>query len=503
MLGRIFKVTSMLLQHVDGKDLFTIALNNGEGILATNGALRVLTGNRTGRSAQDKYIVRDSLTEHKVAWGGLNQAMLPETFDKLWQDALDSLNAHVIYDELLQVGSHPAHHITVHVKCNLAWHALFCQNLFIKPDQTIVKAEWQLINAAHFIPSSAKYGLGGSAAIVLDFTGKRVLICGTHYAGEMKKAMFSVLNFLLPDNDVMPMHCAANKGEDGRTTLFFGLSGTGKTTLSADSDRKLIGDDEHGWSQDGIFNFEGGCYAKCINLSQDKEPLIWNAIRRGSIMENVVLDEHGNPIYDDASITENTRVVYPLDFIPARAVEKVHGHPNSVVFLTCDLFGVLPPVARLNHDQVIDYFLAGYTALVGSTEFGAGQGIKTTFSACFGAPFFARPPQEYAQLLVKRLKETNADVYLVNTGWSGGSYGEGGQRFPLNVTRSIIRSITSGEIRSCDFEVLMPFGLEIPRALSEIDSTTLNPRLKWNVDKYDQVATRLMAMFSSQKDKTL
>ncbi len=269
--------------------------------------------------------------------------------------------------------------------------------------------------------------------------------------------------------------------------------------MSADPERQLIGDDEHGWSADGVFNFEGGCYAKCIRLSKDGEPLIWGAIRQGSIMENVVLDDEGVPDYDDASITENTRVVYPLDFIPGRAMELVHGHPNSVIFLTCDLFGVLPPVARLNHDQVIDYFLIGYTALVGSTEFGAGQGIKTTFSACFGAPFFARPPKEYAALLVQRLKETGAEVYLVNTGWGGGSYGKGGERFPLRVTRRIVSAITSGGIRQCVFEKLQPFDLDIPVSLDGVDRKVLNPGLVWDAEAYSKTAGELLSLFAAHK----
>ena len=492
----------MLPEKRNSQDLFSIALENNEGVLASNGALRVLTGSRTGRSPKDKYIVRDQITEKAVAWGGINQEISPAIFEQLWQEAYGSLQDHPIYEDKLQVGSHPEFHTTVHVQCNFAWHTLFCQDLFITPDHPIVKAEWQLINAVHYTPDQAKFSLNGPAAVVLDFTGKRVLICGTHYAGEMKKAMFSVLNFLLPEKDVLPMHCGANKGHDGKTTLFFGLSGTGKTTLSADPDQLLIGDDEHGWSRDGIFNFEGGCYAKCIRLSKEGEPLIWDAIRQGSIMENVVLDAAGNPDYDDGSLTENTRVVYPLDFIPGRATEAVHPHPNSVVFLTCDLFGVLPPVARLNQAQVVEYFLAGYTALVGSTEFGAGTGIKTTFSTCFGAPFFARPPQEYAQLLVKRLQETGAEVYLVNTGWGGGAYGQGGQRFSLSVTRKIISAITSGEIRSCEFEVLQPFGLEIPKSLEGVDPTVLNPRLVWDQDKYDESAAQLMRLFDENKNKS-
>lgn len=482
-------------------DLFEEALRNDEGVLASNGALRVLTGKRTGRSPKDKYIVQDSLTEKVVDWGEVNQPIQPDIFNRLWADAVASLEAHSIYEDTLQVGAHPQRNVTVKVRCNFAWHTLFCQKLFISLATPILKSEWELVNAAHFTPDPAVYGLNGAAAVVLDFTNKRVLICGTHYAGEMKKSMFSVLNFLLPDVDILPMHCAANKGKDGSTALFFGLSGTGKTTLSADPSRQLIGDDEHGWGQDGIFNFEGGCYAKCIRLSQEGEPLIWSAIKRGAVVENVVLDEDGNPDYSDASITENTRVVYPLDYIPGRATGLVHPSPKSVVFLTCDLFGVLPPVAKLNHQQVVDYFLAGYTALVGSTEFGAGKGIKTTFSACFGAPFFSRPPRLYADLLVKRLQETGADVFLVNTGWSQGGYGQGGQRFPLAVTRRIVSAITDGELSHATYETLAPFGLSIPTKLEGIDAKVLNPRQSWAGSGYDDAAQQLLALFEENKRK--
>lgn len=495
----------MLLQQQQDKtvDLFDVALRNGEGVLASNGALRVLTGERTGRSPRDKYIVCDSVTRDTVDWGKVNQPIQPEVFNRLWNDAVASLGSHPIYEDTLQVGAHPQYHITVRVRCNLAWHALFCQALFITPAVPVNSPEWELVNAAHFTPDPKLYGLNGPAAVVLDFSQKRVLVCGTHYAGEMKKSMFSVLNFILPDQGVLPMHCAANAGKDGKTSLFFGLSGTGKTTLSADPGRLLIGDDEHGWALDGIFNFEGGCYAKCIRLSKEGEPLIWDAIKHGSVIENVVLDAGGNPDYDDASITENTRAVYPLKHIPERATGFIHSHPNSVIFLTCDLFGVLPPVAKLSRSQVIDYFLIGYTALVGSTEFGAGEGIKTTFSPCFGAPFFARPAQVYANMLVEKLAQTGAEVFLVNTGWGGGSYGEGGKRFPLSVTRRIVEAITSDELRNADYEILEPFRLAIPRSVQGIGVEVLNPRLAWQNGLYDEAAKKLLGLFVENKQGDL
>jgi phosphoenolpyruvate carboxykinase (ATP) len=503
-LQRFIKVSSIksILRRQDmTMDLFKIALKNEEGVLASNGALRVLTGARTGRSPKDKYIVCDAITQTTVDWGSVNQPLKPEIFEKLWQEAVRSLESYPVYEGSFQVGAHPQHHTTVRVRCNLAWHTLFCQKLFLTPETPLVSPEWQLVNAAHFIPDPARYELNGPAAIVLDFSGRRLLICGTQYAGEMKKGMFSALNFLLPDQDVLPMHCAANKGKDGTTSLFFGLSGTGKTTLSADPNRLLIGDDEHGWASDGLFNFEGGCYAKCIRLSQSGEPLIWAAIKNGSVMENVVLDSQGNPDYDDASITENTRVVYPLDYIPEHVPGLVHPHPQSVVFLSCDLFGVLPPVAKLAPSQVIDYFLAGYTALVGSTEFGSGTGIKTTFSPCFGAPFFSRPPQVYADMLIKRLAQTKADVFLVNTGWSGGSYGQGGERFSLALTRRVISAITNGELRDVPYDPLDPLGLAIPKKIEGIPGDILNPRLAWKQAGYDEAAQKLVGLFAERQNQ--
>lgn len=501
--------------HLTPEELLTHAINRQEGIICDNGALRVHTGSKTGRSPKDRYIVKGATTENTVHWGTINRPISPEDFERLWTDALISLNQHDIFEKKYQVGAHPHRHVTVTVQCNFAWHTLFCDRLFIRPTNSLEETEWQLVNAEYFTPNKDLYNLASDTAIVLDFEKKRILICGTLYGGEMKKAMFSVLNFLMPAQDVLPMHCAANRAKEttskGKETtqrstcLFFGLSGTGKTTLSADPERLLIGDDEHGWGPDGIFNFEGGCYAKCIKLSQKFEPLIWNAIRSGSILENVVLKSGTTPDYDDGSITENTRAAYPLTFIPEREEGYVHPHPISVVFLTCDLFGVLPPVARLTEEQIKYYFLSGYTALVGNTEVGHTTAIQPTFSVCFGAPFFPRPPEVYANLLMKRIQESNANVYLVNTGWYGGPYGEGGERFPIAATRKIIQTITTGQIQDAEFETLAFFNLMIPKSLDGIDSKILNPKKSWKDPlDYDRHATKLLNLFEQNvKEKNL
>jgi phosphoenolpyruvate carboxykinase (ATP) len=488
--------------NLTNAELIEHAIRNGESTLAANGALVSRTGKYTGRTPKDKYVVRDSLTENKVWWDN-NAAMEPEVFSNLLSKATGFIKGKKMYVVDTYGGADPNHRISARFIVQKAWHALFIKQLLIRPTEEELKSyqpDWTVLDVCELTADPETDKTRSEAVISLNFTERMVLIMGTQYAGEMKKSVFSIMNFLLPLKGVMSMHCSANLGDRGDTALFFGLSGTGKTTLSADPDRHLIGDDEHGWTEEGVFNIEGGCYAKCIKLSKEGEPQIYNAIRFGSVLENVILNEDRTPDFDNNSLTENTRCAYPVEFIENATMPSVGGHPKNVVFLTADAFGVLPPVSRLTAEQAMYHFLNGYTAKVAGTEAGVTE-PQATFSTCFGAPFLPLPPKVYADLLGEKIDKHNAAVWLINTGWTGGPYGVG-SRMHLAYTRAIVHSVLNGDLATVEYEKDPVFGLDVPKTCPGVPDAVLMPRNTWS-DKgaYDQQAKKLFDMFETNYKK--
>ena len=476
------------------------AVRNGEGVLAKDGPLVVKTGKHTGRSASDKFIVRDAETENSVWWGKTNVSMTPENFANLKEDFLKALGEKSqLYVADLYGGSQPEHRVNVRVINEFAWHNLFIRTLLVRPEASELatfQPEYTIIDLPSFKADPARHGSRSETVIAVNFSEKLILIGGTAYAGEMKKSVFGILNYLLPTKGVMPMHCSANIGSNGDTAVFFGLSGTGKTTLSADASRTLIGDDEHGWSDTAVFNFEGGCYAKMIRLSAEAEPEIYAVTKRfGTVLENVVIDEETREIdLDDATLAENSRGSYPIDFIPNASEKNLGPVPKNIIFLTADAYGILPPIARLTPEQAMYHFLSGYTARVAGTEIGVTE-PSATFSTCFGAPFMPRHPSVYGNLLKERIAKGGVTCWLVNTGWTGGKHGVG-SRMPIKVTRALLNAALDGSLNAAEFRTDVNFGFEVPVAVPGVDSQILDPRATWaDKDAYDATATKLVSEF--------
>ena len=493
---------SKIYRNLTPDELVENAVNRNEGVVNSTGSLSVNTGKYTGRSPDDRFIVLDDITRNTVDWGKINHPFSAEKFAQI----LDKMKKYVENKELFVfdgfVGADKENRLSIRVINDRAWQSLFARQLFIRPSKEELEnhaPEFTVMCINEFEASPDVDGTQSNVFILIDLTRKIVLIGGTQYAGEMKKSMFGVMNFLLPDRGIFPMHCSANIGKNKDTALFFGLSGTGKTTLSADPNRNLIGDDEHGWSDNGTFNFEGGCYAKCINLSQEAEPEIWNAIRPGAVLENVVLN-NGTPDYDDNSYTENTRVAYPLDYIPGAVIPSVGGHPKVIIFLTADALGVLPPISRLTKEGAMYHFMSGYTSKLAGTERGIKE-PKSVFSECFGAPFMPRPASVYAKLLGEKINKHNTTVYLINTGWSGGPYGIG-TRIKIKYSRAMVTAALKGDLDKIEFRHDSLFNLDIPTKVDGVPEEILDPKNTWtDKNSYEKSAKNLAKMFIDNFEK--
>lgn len=488
-----------VLTQLSVPQLVEKAISRGEATLSADGAVTANTGKYTGRSPKDKYIVEEASSKDKIDWGNVNRPISSAHFDALYKKVLVHLGQK---DELYVfkgfAGADHASRLSIQVVNEFAWQNLFVHQLFIRPTEEELnahEAQFTIVAAPSYKADPAVDGTNSETFIIVNIEKRIVLIGGTEYAGEMKKSIFSIMNYLLPENGILPMHCSSNVGNDGDVALFFGLSGTGKTTLSADGDRKLVGDDEHGWSDNGVFNIEGGCYAKCIGLSEEKEPEIFGAIRFGSVLENVVLDpETRIPDYNDNSLTENTRVAYPIDAIENIVVPSVAGHPKTIVFLTADASGVFPPISKLTKEQAMYHFLSGYTSKLAGTERGITS-PEATFSTCFGSPFLPLHATVYAEMLGKKIDEHGSQVFLVNTGWTGGVYGVG-NRMDLKYTRSMVRAAIEGKLNDVETTQDPIFGLHIPVEIQGVPSEVLNPRGTWaNGDEYDKEANKLADQF--------
>ena len=494
----LFGEAAHALYNLVQPELYELAIARGEGLVTADGALRVLTGRHTGRSANDKFIVRDAETAETVWWDN-NAAMTPEQFARLKADFAAHMRGKRLFVQDLHGGADAQYRLRVRVVTENAWHALFIRYLLRRPafaELAGFQQDLTIIDMPSFRADPARHGTRGQTVIAVNLTEGLVLIGDTSYAGEIKKSAFTLLNYLLPVRDVLPMHCSANVGPNGDVALFFGLSGTGKTTLSADSARTLIGDDEHGWSDNGIFNFEGGCYAKTIRLSPRAEPEIHQACRTwGTVLENVVLDDVRQPDFDNDRYTENGRAAYPLHYIPNASETGMAGQPDNVIFLAADAFGVLPPIARLTPEQAMYHFLSGYTAKVAGTEKGITEPVAT-FSACFGAPFMPRHPAVYGEMLRARLARTGAACWLINTGWTGGPYGEG-YRMPIRDTRALLHAALDGALNKVTFRADPWFGFQVPVEAPGVDAKLLNPRETWkDPARYDAQAEKLVRMFT-------
>ncbi len=495
----ILESTTVLKRNHDSETLHQLALQRSEGELSSDGALVVDTGHHTGRSPQDKFIIREAATEATVAWES-NASISRDAFERLRSDILDYVRDKELFVQDLIAGADPQHQLHVKVFTELAWHSLFIRNLLRLPTDPPADAAADgltIISVPGFKADPERYGIRTTTVIACDFAERTILIAGTSYAGEIKKAVFTFLNYILPEHGVLPMHCSANVGENGDAAIFFGLSGTGKTTLSATADRTLIGDDEHGWGAGGVFNFEGGCYAKVIGLSAEDEPQIYAATNRhGTVLENVVLSaETRQPQFADISKTENTRAAYPLSHVANASPTGQAAHPTNIVMLTADAFGVLPPIAWLTARQAVYYFLSGFTARVAGTEKGVSE-PQPTFSACFGAPFMPRRPIDYGRLLLGLIREHRPNCWLVNTGWTGGPYGVG-TRMPIKVTRAVLDAALNGSIPTDDLHKDERFGFRIPPSIEGVPTHILTPKLTWSdADAYDRAADKLARMFA-------